>query len=311
MRSARPSALPLRTCSAGRKMAVAIAAPRIITRETGKSGLTLREFGNAKGFDPEWLAGHGIHEEKNALVFRYLTMDGQKAARQRLRLALEASGNSKKFIWSNRSGRPTVFGLWLLNGWLKAGLRDLYLVEGESDSLTLWRHGMAALGIPGADMCGKLAAPHIRGFSRIFVVKEADEGGETFVKGMTGQLGKLGFRGQAAVIQMTIMGVKDTNALHVKTLKDPGAFAAAWACLVADAQPLNLPILGLQVRWTDTIEAQQVSWLWYHRVPRGKLALLVGPPGVGKSYLSLDLAARLSTGRLGLTAHATSTPAAP
>ena len=186
------------------------------TRETGKSGLTLREFGNAKGFDPEWLAGHGIHEEKNALVFRYLTMDGQKAARQRLRLALEASGNSKKFIWSNGSGPPTVFGLWLLNGWLKAGLRDLYLVEGESDSLTLWRHGMAALGIPGADMCGKLAAPHIRGFSRIFVVKEADEGGETFVKGMTGQLGKLGFRGQAAVIQMTIMGVKDTNALTSK-----------------------------------------------------------------------------------------------
>ena len=44
------------------------------------------------------------------------------------------------------------------------------------------------------------------------------------------------------------------------------------------------------------VEPEEVSWLWDGRVARGKLALLVGDPGVCKSFLSLDIAARVSTG---------------
>ncbi|TWT42403.1 hypothetical protein RAS1_35340 [Phycisphaerae bacterium RAS1] len=35
-------------------------------------------------------------------------------------------------------------------------------------------------------------------------------------------------------------------------------------------------------------------WLWPARIPTGKITLLLGDPGVGKSLLALDLAARLS-----------------
>lgn len=40
--------------------------------------------------------------------------------------------------------------------------------------------------------------------------------------------------------------------------------------------------------------AQAVEWLWPGRIPLGKVTLLVGDPGVGKSLLALDLAARLT-----------------
>jgi hypothetical protein len=40
-----------------------------------------------------------------------------------------------------------------------------------------------------------------------------------------------------------------------------------------------------------------VAWLWPGRLALGKLALLEGDPGRGKSLVSLDLCARLSTGR--------------
>jgi hypothetical protein len=40
-----------------------------------------------------------------------------------------------------------------------------------------------------------------------------------------------------------------------------------------------------------------VSWLWEWRLGLGKLAVLEGDPGLGKSFLTLDLCARLSTGR--------------
>tara|TARA_R110002111_G_scaffold240432_1_gene302111 strand:+ start:16327 stop:17793 length:1467 start_codon:yes stop_codon:yes gene_type:complete len=44
------------------------------------------------------------------------------------------------------------------------------------------------------------------------------------------------------------------------------------------------------------VEAQEVNWLWPGRLPLGRLSLLVGRPGEGKSFATLDLAARVSTG---------------
>lgn len=42
--------------------------------------------------------------------------------------------------------------------------------------------------------------------------------------------------------------------------------------------------------------SRPVRWLWKNYLPRGKLAILDGDPGTGKSLLSLDLASRLSRG---------------
>ncbi|MFL5512897.1 MAG: AAA family ATPase, partial [Gemmatimonadales bacterium] len=39
-----------------------------------------------------------------------------------------------------------------------------------------------------------------------------------------------------------------------------------------------------------------MSWLWPGRLPLGKLAVLEGDPGLGKSLVTLDLCARLSRG---------------
>ena len=40
-----------------------------------------------------------------------------------------------------------------------------------------------------------------------------------------------------------------------------------------------------------------IRWLWPSRIARGKLTMLVGNPGVGKSLIALDVAARVSTGQ--------------
>jgi hypothetical protein len=39
-----------------------------------------------------------------------------------------------------------------------------------------------------------------------------------------------------------------------------------------------------------------VRWLWPGRIPIGKVTLLVGDPGLGKSLVALDVAARVSRG---------------
>ncbi len=53
------------------------------------------------------------------------------------------------------------------------------LVEGESDTQTLWFHGIPALGIPGAETWKDRWAEHLEGIERVYVVVEPDEGGQT------------------------------------------------------------------------------------------------------------------------------------
>ncbi len=45
------------------------------------------------------------------------------------------------------------------------------------------------------------------------------------------------------------------------------------------------------------VEPEQVKWLWQGYIPLGKVTVLDGDPGLGKSLLTLDLAARVTTGR--------------
>ncbi len=66
------------------------------------------------------------------------------------------------------------------------------------------------------------------------------------------------------------------------------------------------------VAWVDDLAAvgpRAVRWLWPGRVPLGKLTLLVGDPGRGKSLLALDMAARVSRGAPWPDACGTGAPA--
>ena len=63
---------------------------------------------------------------------------------------------------------------------------------------------------------------------------------------------------------------------------------------VTAAAPVFEPrVVGKRV---SEVEPEKVEWLWPGRVPYGKLTLLCGDPGLGKSFATLDIAARLSSG---------------
>jgi archaellum biogenesis ATPase FlaH len=46
----------------------------------------------------------------------------------------------------------------------------------------------------------------------------------------------------------------------------------------------------------DDVKYKKASWLWYPYLPLGRLVLVVGDPGTGKSYLTIDWASRVSKG---------------
>jgi len=46
----------------------------------------------------------------------------------------------------------------------------------------------------------------------------------------------------------------------------------------------------------DTVQTEPVHWLWNNRFPLGKLSVIAGDPGLGKSFLTLSMAAYVSAG---------------
>ena len=57
---------------------------------------------------------------------------------------------------------------------------------------------------------------------------------------------------------------------------------------------VNVP---LEIIKASEIEPKEVKWLWYPYIPFGKVTLLQGDPGDGKSKLMLSIAAPALKGR--------------
>lgn len=59
-------------------------------------------------------------------------------------------------------------------------------------------------------------------------------------------------------------------------------------------EPLKAQIVTVAL---SDVEGKAIQWFWPNRIPAGMLSLLVGNPGVGKSFLTMYICAMVSTGR--------------
>ena len=53
----------------------------------------------------------------------------------------------------------------------------------------------------------------------------------------------------------------------------------------------------LEYEYYSSVIQRKVEWLWYPYIPYGKLTIVQGDPGEGKSTFMLNVAALLTTGR--------------
>lgn len=65
----------------------------------------------------------------------------------------------------------------------------------------------------------------------------------------------------------------------------------------AAAPPPPKPPTPLRTVCLADVAPEEVGWLWEHRIPFGKISILDGDPGLGKSTVTLALIAYVTTGR--------------
>ena len=86
--------------------------------------------------------------------------------------------------------------------------------------------------------------------------------------------------------------------LMLEASNGTGAAQAAATALRA-LEGLDCPQGGIgraEIRLASEIEPETITWLWAGRFPAGKLSMIYGAPGLGKSLLSTDMAATISRG---------------
>lgn len=183
---------------------------------------TLAQYAFEKRLPEEWLQKEcflstGKDRKDGTLYMKipYLDENGKESI-YRKRYA------HKDFRWKYGSaGKIGLYGEWKLSRIRDAGYAAI--VEGESDSQSMWYMGISTLGVPGASMF----KPHMAGMLqdlRIYIHQEQDRGGETFMKKMLSGLREGGFLGEVYRWSCgAIKGCKDPSDVYMKFGKEEAA----------------------------------------------------------------------------------------
>jgi hypothetical protein len=198
--------------------------------------LTLEKYCQAKGFTPEVLEKvFGIQEMSNGgLLMPYRDEDGN-LLRNRCRWSMD-----RRPVWTKAGkGITALYGLWKLSVMKEKG-DSLVLVEGESDTQTLWRHGIPSLGVPGATSFKKEWTKKLDGFLKVVLFREPGLSGDTFVTHTSQRLRQGGFTGE--IREFSLDGYKDPNELHLAYLDKPDEFKAVFEEALAGAEPVEVDL---------------------------------------------------------------------
>jgi putative DNA primase/helicase len=241
-------------------------------------------------------------------VWRYRTPNGKKTFTQH---PPDGRGG-----WKHGSGcmdgiEPVPYRLPGLIASAEAG-DPIWIVEGERDADRLADEGLVATtnhqGAQSTDRTWPHFLDHFRGRDCL-VIPDNDPGGRVHARKVAGYLH--GVARSVKVVELPGVGAKGDVSDWLDsghTIEELGTVAAAASEFDPSAPPPPESALPLPQSESDIdpssvvtvclsdVEQVAVEWLWPDRIPLGKITLLAGDPKLGKSFLTMDLAARVSTG---------------
>lgn len=297
-------------------------------------GLTKAELFAAKGLDPDiqapWLVRDGRGRMGTPIVtWPVPNVDGTPAFwRERWRLEKRSAKDSDRF--RQPPGVPVMpYGLSRLR--FLRPTDPILLVEGETDVWTLYQYGVTAIGIPGTSTfkpehaamlgdrptylwrepgakAGELetrvtkAIPHVRVIDAPEGIKDPNE---AHLKGVLSQpwLSDLAERARPGVVGSAGAGggwgYEDGDGFdaaeylqHILDSLKGGQGAGA----SPNGAHTDLGDGDLIVIRASDVVPQKVEFLWDRRIVKGKINILDGDPGVGKSGITMRLVAHETTG---------------
>ena len=234
--------------------------------------------------------------EGGELLFEVVRFD-PKDFRQR-----RPDGNGG-YIWNLDGVRRVLYRLLQI---IEAGSESfIFIVEGEKDADRLVSVGLVATTCPMGAGKWALVDDTVLHRRHVVIIPDHDEAGRKHAQQVANSL-----HGKAAtvrVLQLPDLPEKGDVSDWLDAGGDPedlvrlAEATSLWTPSPVEADrgihdmsksKTGRPILLLMAE----VKSQPVRWLWLQRIALGKLTLIAGDPGLGKSFVTLDIAARVSTG---------------
>lgn len=174
----------------------------------------------------------------------------------------------------------------------------VYIVEGEKDADRLVK-AWGVLATTNAGGAGKWRKDYARYFvnAEVVILPDNDEAGREHAQQVSASLLPVA----ASVRVVALAGLPEKG--DISDWLDSGGTQGDLDDLIDGADPLPKPpppsaALAEEIIMQAMAEMKMrpVDWLWPDRIAKGKLSLIAGHPGLGKSQAALWLAATVSTG---------------
>jgi putative DNA primase/helicase len=197
-------------------------------------------------------------------------------------------------------GMPEPRPLYRLPELLARPEERAYITEGEKAADAAASIGLLATTSPhGADSASKADWWPLAG-REVVILPDNDEAGRGYARDVVSILVRLSPAARVKIVDLPDLPVKGDiyDWLETHDASEPDALRARIEALVEAAPAVNPSevIGGPILTCLADVEPVDVRWLWPGRVPLGRITLLVGRPGEGKSFLTTYMASRVTTG---------------
>lgn len=189
--------------------------PQQRNNDSGSSlgSFTIQEYSLMKKIPVDWLSTTchlSTDKDRNGTKFLKVPyyLEGGEESTFRKRYA------DKEFRWKyGSSGKICLYGDWRLPEIRNKGY--CALVEGESDTQTMWYLGIPTVGVAGASLFKVEQSTRLQDL-RLYIHVEPDLGGQTFLRQMKQKLRQGEFIGDVYSWSCSQFGVKDPSELYIK-----------------------------------------------------------------------------------------------
>lgn len=230
-------------------------------------------FTEERGITPATLDAYGIGNEDDLITIPYGSLTKYR----------KQSPEGRKIWWSKKGVKPPLF----LPPPADYDRAAAFLVEGESDAMRLWQElggGVAVFGLSGVDSWKPEFADVLTQYQKVFVILDNDVDYNVKAKVDAAYLDirrQVGSRVRRLNLPQeckdvceffNLFGIEELRALAAKRSRAESRF-----------KPLDL-----------TKDPPPMDWLVDSMVASGDVTITVGDPGLGKSWLAMDLSTKLA-----------------
>lgn len=249
-----------------------------------KLGLSYKDLFSDNGEKPikQEIAFDYVNEE-GKLIYQIVRKAGKEFPHRR------PNGNGG-WIWNMEDTKRLPYNLPAVIKAIKAN-ETVYVVEGEKDADNLMSLGLTATtNSGGAGSWANELTQHFLG-AKVVILPDNDQPGHKHAQNVCVKLS--GVAEDVKTVNLPGLSEKEdvSDWLNAGNTKDD---LIKLVKETKEWRPQEQSSVGILM---SEVQPEKVDWLWPARIVLGKLNIIDGNPGEGKSTLTLDIASRVSTGK--------------